>query len=137
MAKPGRPELSPTKLARFALSTHLTEEEYRPLADAFRQSTFRRMSHYLRARLLSEPVTVLARDASLDELVEEIKRVKYELNAIGRNVNQLVLRQATQLTSRELVQLMGRIQVQQEEYLEVCSRLQKLFDQVAERWLQK
>lgn len=135
MPPTGRPKLASQQLCRHALFTHLTEEEYLPLVADFERSTFKHMSHYVRARLLSTPVTVLTRDATLDALVQQIKQLKSEMNAIGKNFNQLVLRHATARTGPEFAQTMAEIQRTQDGYIDACKRLQPLFDEIAAQWL--
>lgn len=48
------------------------------------------MSEYARALLLGKPVTILNRDKSIDDLLEELMILRKELNAIGNNLNQAV-----------------------------------------------
>lgn len=80
-----------TKNNRTRLVTlRLTKEEYGQLERKFKATTCRKMSDYLRSVLLKGKVTVLTRNASLDDFMTELILLRNELNAIGNNYNQAV-----------------------------------------------
>lgn len=60
------------------------------LENRYKKTTFRCLSEYARNLLLGKPVTVLNRDKSMDDLLEELLLLRKELNAIGNNLNQAV-----------------------------------------------
>ena len=72
------------------LHLRLNADEYRQLQTGFKRSTCRKISEYARKILLSKPVTVNHRNASLDELMTELIRLRNELSAAGNNFNQAV-----------------------------------------------
>nr|WP_295924659.1 plasmid mobilization relaxosome protein MobC [uncultured Dyadobacter sp.] len=72
------------------LHLRLNSEEYRQLQTNFKRTTCRKISEYARKILLSKPVTVNHRNASLDELMTELIRLRNELTAAGNNFNQAV-----------------------------------------------
>lgn len=74
------------------LHLRLNSEEYRQLQTGFKRTTCRKISEYARKILLSKPVTVNHRNASLDELMTELIRLRNELSAAGNNFNQAVKR---------------------------------------------
>jgi hypothetical protein len=65
-----------------------TEEE--SLNKRYKKSTFQNLSEYGRAMILGEPVTIVHRDKSMDEVLEELALLRRELNHIGNNLNQAV-----------------------------------------------
>ncbi|MGF7083071.1 plasmid mobilization protein [Mucilaginibacter sp. UYCu711] len=65
-----------------------TEEE--SLNKRYKKSTFQNLSEYGRAMILGEPVTIVHRDKSMDEMLEELALLRRELNHIGNNLNQAV-----------------------------------------------
>jgi hypothetical protein len=65
-----------------------TEEE--SLNKRYKKSTFQNLSEYGRAMILGEPVTIIHRDKSMDEVLEELAVLRRELNHIGNNLNQAV-----------------------------------------------
>jgi hypothetical protein len=72
------------------LHIRLTDAEYKTISDNQRQSTCRKLSEYARTVLLKKPVVIRTRDASMDDFVAELIKLKNELNAIGNNFNQAV-----------------------------------------------
>jgi hypothetical protein len=72
------------------LNIRLKPDEYAGLEKRFKKTTFQTMSEYHRALLLGEPVTVIYRDKSMDEVLEELILLRRELNFVGNNLNQAV-----------------------------------------------
>jgi hypothetical protein len=72
------------------LHLRLNFEEYQQVQKHFKRTTCRKISEYARKILLSKPVTVNHRNASLDELMGELIRLRNELTAAGNNFNQAV-----------------------------------------------
>lgn len=67
-----------------------TAEEYVKIEKRWKASTCRKLSDYLRKYLFNKPVTVNYRNASLDDCMHEIIRLRSELNSLGNNFNQAV-----------------------------------------------
>ena len=65
-------------------------EEYRILFDKCRLTTCRQLSEYIRRVLFERKITVYSRSKSLDEFMAEMIRLRNELSAIGKNLNQTV-----------------------------------------------
>ena len=72
------------------LHLRLKPEELSLIQQKFKNTTCRKFSDYARKVLLSRPVTVTYRNQSLDDFMEEMVRLKNELNTIGNNFNQAV-----------------------------------------------
>ena len=56
----------------------------------YEKSTFQNLSEFGRAMILGKPVTIIHRDRSMDEVLEELILLRRELNHIGNNLNQAV-----------------------------------------------
>jgi len=65
-----------------------SEEEL--LNKRYKKSTFQNLSEFGRAMILGEPVTIIHRDKSMDEVLEELALLRRELNFVGNNLNQAV-----------------------------------------------
>ena len=65
-------------------------EEYRILFDKCRLTTCRQLSEYIRRILFERKITLYTRNKSLDEFMAEMIRLRNELSAIGKNLNQTV-----------------------------------------------
>ena len=72
------------------LKIRLKPSEVERLNKRYKKSTFQNLSEYGRAMILGEPVTVIHRDKSMDEVLEELALLRRELNSVGNNLNQAV-----------------------------------------------
>lgn len=72
------------------LHIRLTDQELRKLTEEYSCTTDRNLSDFARRKLLGQPVTVNYRNQSLDGILEELARIRTELNTIGNNFNQAV-----------------------------------------------
>ena len=85
--------MSEQKTARTELlQVRLTVKETEQIHNTFSKSTCRKLSHYVRKKLLDKPVSVYTRNQSLDDFMAEMILLRGELNAIGNNYNQVVKR---------------------------------------------
>lgn len=82
-------ETTPDNKVRW-LNIRLKTEEHEAIRNRSKQTTCRNMSEFARQLLLGKAVTVLHRDRSMDEVLEELILLRKELNAIGNNLNQAV-----------------------------------------------
>ena len=72
------------------LKVRLKPSEEEMLIKQFKKSRFQNISEYGRAVILGKPVTIIYRDKSMDEVLEELILLRRELNFIGNNLNQAV-----------------------------------------------
>lgn len=72
------------------LTIRLSEEEEKKLNKFYSQTTSNNLSEYARDVLLRAPVTVFYRNKTADDFLAEMILLKNELNAIGKNFNQVV-----------------------------------------------
>ena len=72
------------------LTIRLNEDEQKKLNNFYGKTTSIGLSEYARDVLLKEPVFVLYRNETADEFLAEMILLKNELNAIGKNFNQVV-----------------------------------------------
>jgi chromosome condensin MukBEF complex kleisin-like MukF subunit len=79
---------SRTKVVR----ARITPGEWERLQKAFQQTTYKKLSDFVRKKLFDKPVAIYQRNQSLDDFVGELVLLKNELNAIGNNYNQVVKR---------------------------------------------
>jgi len=87
MENPVKP---PDKVRRIEwLHIRLTPDELKQISAEHQRTSSRELSAFARKRLLDAPVTYFTRNASLDEGLQELVRLRKELNAVGNNLNQL------------------------------------------------
>ncbi|MGX5690253.1 plasmid mobilization protein [Arcticibacter tournemirensis] len=68
----------------------LKPKEFDTVNNDFKRTRFRSLSEYTRSMLLEKSITVLHRDAAMDEILEELILLRKEINFIGNNFNQAV-----------------------------------------------
>jgi len=72
------------------IKVRLKPSEEELLNRRYKKSTFQNLSEFGRAMILGKPVTIIHRDKSMDEVLEELILLRRELNHIGNNLNQAV-----------------------------------------------
>jgi hypothetical protein len=72
------------------LHLRVTDGEYNKLQTAYKRTTCRILSTYLRDVLFRQPITVYYRNRSTDEFATVAVQLKNEMKAIGTNFNQMV-----------------------------------------------
>ena len=75
---------------KYWISFRVKPEEYDKIHKLFRATTHRKLSEYARKVLMNKPVTVKYRNGLIDEFLTDIIPLKNQLNAIGKNLNQVV-----------------------------------------------
>jgi hypothetical protein len=78
------------KLRKISLTIRLNDEEQKRLKDLYKVTTCKALSEYARDILLQQAVVINYRNQSVDETLSELSQLVTELNAIGRNFNELV-----------------------------------------------
>ena len=71
------------------LHLRLRPEEHQKLMRKYQATTCRKLSEFVRNCLFEKPITVLQRNASLDNALLELTNLREELRAIGQNLNQV------------------------------------------------
>lgn len=78
------------KVRQSWLNIRLNDDEKRKLDKLFSRSASASLSEYARDVILQEPVIIVYRNQSADDYLSEMIALKNELNAIGKNYNQVV-----------------------------------------------
>ena len=74
---------------RYRLYTRVNEKKYKEFQALLAKNPQMGMSGLLREILHNRPVRVYTRDLTLDNLMEELAKLRSELKAIGININQM------------------------------------------------
>ena len=109
----------------------VTEDEYTKLQDAFRGTTCRIFSDYLRTVLLHQPITVYYRNRTADEFVTVAIQLKNEMNGIGKNFNQVVRKINVTHSDDEFAIYLFDLRVQLDEAekktKEICLKMDQIY----------
>ncbi|RYY72256.1 MAG: mobilization protein [Chitinophagaceae bacterium] len=119
------------------LLTRLKPAEFKLLDNRFKKTRFRKLSEYIRSVLLEKPVTVMYRDKSMDEVLEELILLRKDLNSIGNNLNQTVRNINAahgQADSRLWINLLGVINSKLEPSI---GQIKERMNNYAELWSRK
>ena len=95
------------------------------------------MSAYARKLLLGKPVTILTRDTSLDDFIQEVALLKKELSAIGNNFNQVVRKINSMEHSAERKIWFPMAISYQKKLVEKVDSIQENINRFAKSWYQK
>ena len=119
------------------LKVRLKPSEYEAMEKRFKQTTFQSLSEFGRAMLLGKPPTVLYRDRSMDDILEELAQLRRELNGIGNNLNQAMrnINSAHGHTDTRL--WMGLLGVIHEKLEPAILQIKTKMNEYADLWLQK
>ena len=72
------------------LHVRLSEDEYGIVHKQFKNTTCRKLSEYVRNKMLEKHITTYYRNKSLDDFMAELIKLRADLNAVGNNFNQAV-----------------------------------------------
>ncbi|PWV47112.1 plasmid mobilization relaxosome protein MobC [Chitinophaga sp. S165] len=121
----------------YDVKTRINQRNFQKLQQLLLSSHHKNMSELLRAIICDKPITLYNKDDSLGALMEELVRLRKEINAIGININQVTRQinstpEASQklLHALSLTTLLGGVEAVKKELFPVIERL-------AEKWLQK
>ena len=95
------------------------------------------MSRLVRAIITNQPVRVFTRDLTLDNLMEELTRLRTEIKHIGVNINQIT-RKFNTYPEPQRKAFFAKMAFQ--EYLAIEPKIDRLLDVItplAKKWLQK
>jgi hypothetical protein len=119
------------------LKIRLTPAELISVHRRYKRTSCQNMSEFGRSMIMGKPVTVLNRDRSMDDILEELITLRRELNAIGNNLNQAV-RNINSLhglpDARLWSSLLQLVKSQLEPHIE---SIKKRMDNYADLWLQR
>lgn len=85
----GRKKIPAKSELRHRLYTRVNDQKYEELRRLLLQNPSKDMSSLIRDILHHRPVKVYTRDLTLDNLMEELARLRTEIRAIGVNINQI------------------------------------------------
>lgn len=114
----------------------LTDKEFTTLENRCKNTTCRSVSDYVRHCLFTKPITTIIRDASADEAIMQISHLNRELNAIGRNFNQLVRKVNATSQAAEIKGLLLLFDSQKKILFPKIDEAKEQLQKLAERWLQ-
>jgi len=116
------------------VTIRFTAEEYRKIDTAFKNTTKKKLSQYIRFVLLQKPVTVYTRNQSLDNLMAEMILLRNELSASGNNFNQAVKRLHTMSHFSEMKTWVIQNEISKENFFKKMEEIKEKITQMFDKW---
>ena len=127
-----------TKMVRNKwLTIRLNEDEEKKLNNLYGKTTSNGLSEYARDVLLKHPVNVIYRNQTADDFLAEMILLKNELNAIGKNFNQVVHKLHTLDHVQEIKAWMILNETSKKSFMRKVEEIKEKMNQIYEQWLQK
>ncbi|ETZ20142.1 plasmid mobilization relaxosome protein MobC [Pedobacter sp. V48] len=114
----------------------LTTMESRKINERFRKTAYKDLSSYIRKILMDKPITVVIRNQSFDQFIQEMILLKNELSAIGSNLNQIARKINSYVTTPSLKLLMESCRLVKESVDTKTRDIKIKLNQFSDSWLQ-
>jgi hypothetical protein len=85
----GRRKVPEEEALQHEIKTRVNAEKFQALQRILSQNPHKDMSSLVRDILEDRPVKIFTRDLTLDNLMEELAKLRTEIRAIGININQI------------------------------------------------
>ncbi len=132
-----RTKLKEEDALRYRIETRVTTKKYQELQRILSQNPHKDMSGLLRDILNDRPVKIFIHDQTLDNLMEELAKLRMEMKSIGININQITRlfntypeRSRKEFYAKTAFEQYQALQPQIEQILLIISKL-------AKRWLSR
>jgi predicted nucleic acid-binding OB-fold protein len=127
-----------TKIVRNKwLTIRLNEDEEKKLNNLYGRTTSNGLSEYARDVLLKHPVNIIYRNQTADDFLAEMILLKNELNAIGKNFNQVVHKLHTLDHIHEIKAWAILNETGKKNFMKKVEEIKERLNQIYEVWSQK
>jgi MobC-like protein len=130
-----RKKVPENKLLKYRVTTKIDAQTYDRFRRILAQNPKNDMSRLVRSILINKPVRVFTRDLTLDNLMEELTRLRTELKHIGININQMT-KKFNSYPDPQRKAFYAKLAFQ--EHLAVQPRIDRLLDiitHLSKKWL--
>lgn len=131
----GRNKVSSKAELKHRLYTRVNDQKMEELKGLLRKNPSKDMSSLIRDILHNRPVKVFTRDQTLDNLMEELARLRTEIRAIGVNINQIT-RLFNTYPENHRKQVYAKMAFKEYQAIDSqVSQLLTIISKLAKRWL--
>lgn len=117
------------------LHLRLSENEKIQIRKAYLKTTQRRISDYARKILLGKPMVASYRNASMDELMNELIKLRKDLNGLSNNFNQTVHKLHTLDHSSSLKILLNHYESERKILFKKVEEMREMMNKMGAEWL--
>lgn len=118
------------------LHVRLSEDEYKGIHKRFRNTTCRKLSEYVRKKLLDKELTTYYRNKSLDDFMTGLMQVKSALNHVGNNLNQAVRRLNMMPIKADASGWISTYERDRKQVIEIVEQIDVHLQKFSGQWLQ-
>lgn len=122
---------------KYDIKLRVNQQHYDRLCQLLSRSHYRNMSELLRDIVCKRQVVSYTHDESLDVVMQELTKIRKELNAIGVNLNQIT-KQINSTTEKSKILLLG---LNTNEHIEQIRQKMEIvypiISQLAKKWLRE
>lgn len=121
---------------KYDIKLRVNQQHYDRLRQLLSKSHYKNMSELLRDIVCERQIIIYTRDESLGVVMEELTRIRKELNCIGTNINQAV-KQIYKTVDKSKTLLLGlEVTEQLRQVEQQNNRMFPIISQLAKKWLQ-
>lgn len=117
------------------LHLRLSENEKIQIHKAFLKTTQRKLSDYARKILLGKPMVSTYRNASLDGLMDELIKLRKDLNGLANNFNQTVHKLHTLDHSASASLMLKHYENERQILFKKIEQMKNMMDRIGAEWL--
>jgi chromosome segregation ATPase len=114
----------------------LTYSEYYTIERKYKTSTCHSLSEYLRKLLLGKPVTIIYRNQSLEDLIEEIVPLNNQINSVRDSVVELLEKLSLQDQIDPLTPSLETLELQINQLCKTVGETKKQIEKITHQWSQ-
>ena len=114
----------------------LTYGEYYTIERKYKTSTCHSLSEYLRKLLLGKPVTIIYRNQSLEDLIEEIVPLNNQINSVRDSLVELLDKLSLQEQIDPLTPSLETLELQINQLCKIIGETKKQIEKITHQWSQ-
>lgn len=117
------------------LHVRLSQDEYVAIHKRFKGTTCRKLSGYIRKKLLDKHLTTYYRNKSLDDFMTGLMQLKSALNHLGNNFNQAVRRLNMMPVKADASGWIGTYEQDRKQVMEIVEQIDEHLEKFSDEWL--
>jgi len=125
------------ELLKYRVGVRFDEKTFNKLKSQVEQSNASTVGELVRKIVTGEKVTFFVKDISMEEPTAELIRIRKEINAIGRNINQLTEAHHTSSIADEKIMRLLEVDKLYRQVANRVSEVWKLVSEMSLKWSAK